>query len=119
MQGLSWWWILVMAMVPLPAAILLAAPIWRRGEAILGNIAGTVVILGAAFTLIFREWAELDVIERACLDTGVVCFPVPPAFMRYAIYASLGLLETLALFAISLTVERRLREQRYAPEWRR
>ena len=119
MKELSWWWILVMAAAPLPAGILLAAPVWRRGETILGNIAGTVVILGTAFALIFREWAELDAIERACLDEGVVCFPVPPAFMRYAIYASLGLLETLALFAISLTVERRLRERRYAPEWRR
>jgi hypothetical protein len=39
--------------------------------------------------------------------------------MRYAIYASIGLVEALALFLISLTVERRLRERAYAPEWRR
>src|SRR5262249_35412071 len=119
MKELSWWWILVMAAAPLPAGVLLAAPVWRRGGASLGNIAGPAVGLRTPPSRRFRAWAELDAIERACLDEGVVCFPVPPAFMRYAIYASLGLLETLALFAISLTVERRLRERRYAPEWRR
>src|SRR5262249_61142226 len=113
MNELSWRWILLMAVAPLPAGMLLAAPLWRRGERILGNIAGAAVILGAAFALIFREWAELDAIERACLDAAYACFPEPSAFMRYAIYASLGLLETLALFAVSLGVERRLRERRY------
>lgn len=108
-----------MIAAPLPLGILVATPIWRRGETILGNVAGTVVIFGAAFAGIFREWAALDALQQACADAGSACFPDPTAFMRYAIYASIGLVEALALFLISLTVERRLRERAYAPEWRR
>lgn len=120
MNELSWRWIAFMAIVPLPAAALLAWPIWRRGETILGNVAGSVVIFGTAFALIFRESAALDVLRQACFDAGgIVCWPTPGAFTRYAIYASLGLVEVVVLFAVSLRVERRIRERAYAPEWRR
>ena len=53
-----------------------------------------------------------------CLDAGVVCFPEPSAFMRYAIYAGIGLIEVFALFTFSLKVEERIRNRAYAPEWR-
>ena len=120
MNDLSWRWIAAMLAAPLPVGILVATPLWRRGETILGSVAGTAVIFGAAFALIFREWAELDALQRACFDAGdAACFPDPTAFTRYAIYASIGLVEALTLFLVSLTVERRLRERVYSPEWRR
>jgi len=120
MTELSWTWIAVMAVAPLPLGTLLALPVWRRREFILGNIAGTVVIFGTAFALIFRESAMLTILRQQCFDAGgVVCWPVPSAFTRYTIYAVLGLVEVVALFLFSLTVEKRLREQDYAPEWRR
>jgi hypothetical protein len=120
MNELSWRWIALMLVAPLPLAVLVAAPVWRRREMILGNIAGTVVIFGAAFALIFREAAALDALRQACFDAGyVACFPTPSAFTRYAIYASIGLAEVLILFVVSLSVERRMRERDYAPEWRR
>lgn len=109
-----------MALAPLPVAMLCAAPLWRRRETILGNIAGAIVVFGAAFALIFRESAGLDAARQACFDAGYTsCFPTPGAFTRYAIYAGLGLAEVFALFAASLQVERRIRERDYAPEWRR
>ena len=120
MNDLSWNWIAAMAVVPLPFGILLATPVWRRRETILGNIAGSVVIFGTALALIFRESAMLDALRQQCFDAGgVVCWPTPSAFARYAIYASIGLVEVVALFFISLSVERRIRERDYAPEWRR
>jgi len=42
----------------------------------------------------------------------------PANFVRYAIYAGIGFLEVIALFLVSLTVEQRIRNRRYAPEWR-
>jgi hypothetical protein len=120
MTELSWSWIAVMALVPLPLGMLLAAPVWRRKETILGNVAGSVVIFGTAFALIFRESAMLDALRQQCFDAGgIVCWPTPSAFARYAIYAGIGLAEVLILFVISLSVERRIRERDYAPEWRR
>ncbi|HZP47757.1 MAG TPA: hypothetical protein VFB07_04450 [Vicinamibacterales bacterium] len=120
MNELSWGWIAVMCLAPLPLGMLLAMPVWRRREMILGNIAGTVVIVGAAFALIFRESAMLDVLRQQCFDAGgIICRPTPGAFARYAIYASIALAEVMALFATSLSVERRIRERDYAPEWRR
>lgn len=107
-----------MATVPGVGAVLIAYTCWRKSEYILGNLAGTAVILATAFALIFRESAEVDRVTRACLDAGYTCWPEPSAFVRYAIYAAIGFIEVIALFLVSLTVEQRIRNRRYAPEWR-
>jgi hypothetical protein len=119
MAGLNWNWIVVMALAPLPVAVLVATAVWRRNEMILGNIAGAAVIFGTGLVLIMREHAELDIVVQGCLDRGVTCWPEPAAFTRYAIFATLALVEVIALFVVSLRVEARRRNQGYAPEWRR
>jgi hypothetical protein len=116
---LSWSWIALMCTAPLPFAAAVAALGWRRNEPILGNLAGTVVIFGMALALILRESVELDGLTRQCLIAGLTCWPHPSAFARYAIYVAIGLLEVMALFLVSLAVERRMRRRRYAPEWQR
>jgi len=108
-----------MLIVPPIAGTLLAVVGWRKNEMILGNLAGTAVIFGAAMALIFRESAELTTLTRQCLDAGFTCWPQPSAFTRYAIYAAIGLVEVVALFLTSLKVERRIRQRGYAPEWQR
>jgi len=115
---LNWGWIALMATVPGILGVLLAYVCWRKAEIILGNLAGSAIILAFAFALIFRESAEVDHVTRACMDAGYTCWPVPSAFVRYAVYAALGFTEVVALFLVSLAVERRIRNQRYAPEWR-
>ena len=107
-----------MATLPGLLGLLVAYPVWSKEEFVLGNLAGTAVILAFAFGLIFRESAEVDRVTRACLDAGYTCWPSPSAFTRYAIYASIGFLEVVALFLGSLSVERRIRNRHYAPEWR-
>jgi hypothetical protein len=120
MNELSWDWLALMAALPLPVALLVAVPIWRRREPILGNLAGSAVILGTALAMISRESAALDRLRAACFNDGyAICWPTPSAFMRYAMYASIGLVEVIVLFVASLGVEKRIRERDYAPEWRR
>jgi len=116
---LNWPWIALMCTVPLPLAAAVATLLWRRNEPILGNLAGTLVIFASALGFILRESVALNRLTRQCLDAGLTCWPQPSAFSRYAIYAAIGLLEVIGLFLVSLTVERRLRQRRYAPEWRR
>ena len=118
MNDLSWRWIALMLTGPPVAGVLAALPAWRQAQMILGNITGTVVIFGSAIALIFRERVELEMLSRQCLDAGFVCWPQPAAFTRYAIYAFIGLFEVFALFAVSLRVEEKIRNRRYAPEWR-
>ena len=108
-----------MAVGPAMVAPLAAVAAWRKNEMILGNVAGTIVIFGTAMALILRESFVLDHLVRECIDAGIVCTPRPAAFIRYAIYAGIGLIEVVTLFLVSLRVESRAREQRYAPEWRR
>src|ERR1700686_3056043 len=86
-RELSWFWIALMLTVPPLAGVLVAFALWRSGQMILGNIAGTIVIFGAAIALILRESVYLDRLTQACLDAGVVCWPEPSAFTRCAIYA--------------------------------
>ena len=118
MSELSWFWIVLALTVPPLMGGLIALPIWLKKQAILGNLAGTVVIFGAAIALIGREHVELERIAQACLERGVTCWPNPSAFARYAIYAFIALFEVMALFSVSLTVETRIRRRGYAPEWR-
>lgn len=118
MAELSWFWIIVMLTVPSGLATLVAYPTWRSGQAILGNVAGTVIIMGSAMALIMREHVVLDRVVQACLDQGTTCWPEPSAFIRYAIYACIGLAEVIALFMVSLKVENAIRRRDYAPEWR-
>jgi len=117
-DALSWRWIAVMTLAPPVAGTLIAFPIWRTKQTILGNLAGTAVIFGSALALIVRESVDLNQLTARCLEAGYTCWPDPSAFSRYAIYAGIGLVEVFALFTFSLRVEHRMRRQGYAPEWR-
>jgi hypothetical protein len=116
---LNWFWIGVALTVPPLVGGLIAYPLWQKGEPILGNVAGTVVIFGAAMALILREHVQLDRAGRACLDQGFVCWPQPSAFARFAIFGFIALVEVILLFSLSLKVEARIRRRGYAPEWQR
>jgi len=115
---LSWFWIALALTVPPVVGGLVALPIWLKGQPILGNLTGTTVIFGSAIALIMREHVQLQVLAQACLDRGLLCWPEPSAFARYAIYAFISLAEVMALFSVSLPVERRVRRRGYDPEWR-
>lgn len=115
---LNWYWILLGAAVPPGVALLVAAPFWWKDQPIFGNIAGTAVLFGAAFALIMREHMQIERVVSACLEGGIPCFPNPPAFTRFAIYAFVALVQVIALFTLSLRVETWRRRRGYAPEWR-
>jgi hypothetical protein len=115
---LGWRWIVLMLTVPPVVGGLVAWPCWQKREMILGNLAGTIVIFAAAIAMIVRESLELNRVIQQCLDAGYTCWPVPSAFVRYAIYAFIALAEVVALFTWSLKVEERMRNRHYAPEWR-
>jgi hypothetical protein len=115
---LNWYWITVACTVPGLLGLVAAYPFWRRTEAIFGNIIGTAIVFAFSFGFIWREHVELDRLVKACLDAGTVCWPEPPAFTRFAIYAFIGLLQVFGIFTLSLRVEERTRRRGYAPEWR-
>lgn len=117
--GLNWFWIGIMATVPLVVGLLVAYLFWRKSEPIFGNIVATGVIFGSAFGMIWREHIGLDRMVQKCIDAGFTCWPEPTAFTRFAIYAFIGLIEVFVVFTLSLRVEERIRLRDYAPEWRR
>lgn len=116
--GLNWYWLSVMATAPLMLGVTVGYLFWRKGDAIFGNLIATGIIFSSAFGMIWREHVELDRIIKACLDAGTVCWPEPPAFTRFAIYAFIGLAQVFLVFSLSLRVEERIRRRDYAPEWR-
>jgi hypothetical protein len=119
MDHVNWFWIGFSLILPPLVGGLVALPFWLKDQAIFGNIFGTVIIFGAAFALIMREHIELDSLIKACLDSGKdVCEPTPAPFMRFAIYASIALVQVIAVFSLSLKVDEKVRRRGYSPEWR-
>jgi hypothetical protein len=118
MNSFNWFWIAVAASVPFVGGLLVAYPIWRMNQPILGSLAGSAVMFGLAIALIMREHVELDRQVQACLTRGFTCWPDPPAFTRYAVYAGIALIQVMGLFSVSLKVEHSLRRRGYDPEWR-
>ena len=118
MNGLNWHWIALMATGPFVLGVLVAFPIWLTKQMILGNLAGTFVIFAAAIALILRESVTINRLTQECLDAGFTCWPHPSAFLRYSVYACIGLIEVIVVFTVSLEVEQRIRNRNYAPEWR-
>jgi hypothetical protein len=116
--GLNWLWISVAMTLPPLAGVLVALPFWRKGQTTFGSIVGTAVIFGAAVGLIPREYVEIDRLTTQCLDAGIVCWPAPSAFTRFAIYAFIALIQVFALFTLSLRADEWHRRRDYAPEWR-
>ena len=76
MDHLNWTWLAIELTIVPAAAWLAALPIWLKEQPIFGNIAGTIVIFGAAFALIMREHIELTQMSSACIDQGFTCFPI-------------------------------------------
>jgi hypothetical protein len=118
MGGLNWFWIGLQAIVPPLVGVMVAWPLWSRDQPIFGNLAGSIVLFGSAFALIMREHVEIDRAVRECLDQGFTCWPDPSAFTRFAIYASIGMVEVIGLFTLSLRVEAKRRRRGYDPQWR-
>jgi hypothetical protein len=117
-NSFNWFWIALAAGAPAVGGLLVAYPIWRMNQPILGNLAGSAVIFGSAIALIMREHVALDRQVQACLSQGYTCWPNPTAFTRYAVYAGIALMQVMALFSVSLRVEHSLRRRGYDPEWR-
>lgn len=115
---LNWFWVVLAATIPMLLGLAAAWPIWMTGQPILGNIAGSIIIFGAAIGFIMREHNELDRLVQACIEAGTTCWPTPTAFSRFAIYAFIALADVIALFTISTSVDARRRRRDYAPEWR-
>jgi hypothetical protein len=118
MAGLNWFWIVLQVLVPSIVGLLVAWPLWTRDQPIFGNLAGSIIMFGSAFALIMREHVEIDRAVRRCLDLGFTCWPEPSAFTRFAIYASIGMVEVIALFTVSLSIEAKRRRRGYDPQWR-
>jgi len=117
-DALNWHYIGLEAVLPPLVALIVALPFWLKEQPIFGNLAGSAILFGAAFALIMREHVQLDRAIMRCFEEGMVCFPHPPAFTRYAIYGFIALAEVILLFLLSLEVERRLRLRGYDPQWR-
>jgi hypothetical protein len=118
LNHLNWLWIGVMATVPPLIGLAVASIFWRfMKDPGVGNVVGSLVIIGGIFLLISREFSELAILTGACLQSGHVCWPTPSGFIRYMIYACIGLFEIAALFSLSLTVEERRRRRGYSREW--
>ena len=115
----DWLRIALMCVLPLLFALPAGYAIWKRGDYALGNIAGMAVIFVIALWMIILEYGDVGRWTQACLDQGHVCQPSPSAFVRYAIYAGIGLIQVGVLFGVSLKVEERERNSIYSPEWRR
>lgn len=117
---MNWYWIGVAATAPLIAALIVAYPLWRRGQSTFGSTAASMLVFVTGSLMIAREYAELERLTEQCVaETGFECVFDPSPFSRFAVYAGIALLQAFAVFLIGIKADERKRSRDYAPEWRR
>jgi hypothetical protein len=113
---MNWTWIVAALIAPTLAAIVIARPLWTRGQVILGNIIGSALIFFAVFFLIANEYVLVERILQECVRKSQFCtaFSIKPAaFTRYAIWGAIGFVDVFILFNLSLRAERRIRGRNF------
>jgi len=114
--GMRWWPIALAVALPTIAALLVARLFWRNDSTV-GNIIGSFVIGIAMIGFIAREYADLDQQRRACVAREQACTFQPQDFTRYAVYASIGFVEVIAVYTVGLWFEERVRRRGRSPNW--
>jgi hypothetical protein len=111
-------WILIAITAPLVIALLVAFLVWLAGAYMTGNIIGTGIVMACTLGLILREYLEIQRETARCVEAGIACAFVPEPFTRFAIYGFIAMCQIAVLFAVSLSLEERLRNRSFAREWR-
>lgn len=115
-------WVAIALGVPTSVGLLVALPFWfTRNNAVVGNMLAALVIFTAVLALIAREFIAIDQFRQHCLETGLGCrdlVSAEKAFIRYATYALIGLLDVAAIFTLHSILERKRERRHYAKEWR-
>lgn len=102
-------WVIAAAVLPTLAGLLVAAPLWRlRLSDDLGSIAGAGVVFTFVVAFIAREYGEVLAFSARCIEAGVGCRFRPEPFVRYAIFAGIGMVQVFMVFILGLFVEERL-----------
>jgi len=114
--GMRWWPIALAIALPTIAALLVARLFWRTDSTV-GNIIGSAVIAIAMIGFIAREYTDLDQQRRACLARQQACAARPQDFNRYAVYASIGFVEVIAVYTVGLWFEERVRRRGRSADW--
>jgi hypothetical protein len=113
-------WLAFAAVMPMPVALGVAWPFWRRvTRDPVGTLAGCSVVLGFAVAMVGREMIHLQGLTAQCVSLEIACSYHPEPFTRFFMYISIAMVQVFALFVIGWQIENRLRQGEVAPEWRR
>ena len=115
---MSWGWITLSAVLPLPFAIGVARLVWRR-DLMTGNVAGSAVILAATVFFMGHEYMAIQQTVASCGGLIATCNGGPDPFTRMAPYAFTGFVDVIVIYVLGLRFDTKIQNSTYAPEWRR
>jgi hypothetical protein len=105
-------WVYWALWLPLVIGLLAAWPFWmKRVTDELGSIVGCGFVFIFALAFVAREYGEVEMITRKCVDAGIGCHFHPTPFIRYGAFAGIALSQVFLIFLAGLSVEERLRRR--------
>jgi hypothetical protein len=114
---LGWWVVATASIIPLVLGLLVASIFWaRRTSDEIGSIMGAAVVLVGTITFIAREFNLVLATTARCAAEEIPCYFRPEPFVRYSVFAGIGLLQVFIVFLIGLRAEEGMRRKAFAAE---
>jgi hypothetical protein len=116
-RDINWHLIALAVLVPLPVAVGVAWPLWKRRDFIIGNALALGVLLVSC--LIFGGAEYVDGLRfRLECEAGNLPCRKSSDFMRISTFAFIAMAQAMALFVLSGVRERRVERGHYDSRWR-
>jgi hypothetical protein len=108
----NWFRIGVAAFVPLVVALPVAGVLWRRGQMIVGNAVGALLLFIGFLVFGGLEYVDAMAYRRHCQDMNLPC-PIskPSDFVKIMAFGLVAMAQIMALFILSDAVEQRTRRR--------
>jgi hypothetical protein len=95
--------------LPLLVAVPVAVLLWTRRQVTVGTVAGAGILLFGALVFGGVEYVDNVRFRLNCELRGALCGPSHPSdFVKISIFGVIAMMQVMALFVVSMIVERRM-----------
>ena len=118
-MGMNWARMAQALTIPLLIAVPVVALCWMKRWMLAATVVGSALFFIAFIVFAGMEYYDAVSFRVWCQHTSTPCRASSPSdFNRIVAYAGVAMLQVMALYVVSGTIEQRLRDRERDPAWR-